>query len=168
MRAVRAGVALLSAIAVALACVGPGGGTRDAERVEDVADRGDAQRRASTRLVLDGLDADARGDARLAQSRYERAIQIDASNPWAYLALARHHVEQQDPDRALAYLDHAQSLFESTEEETSGAQAHVIGLRGAALKQAGRSREAEPLLREAAQRAPALWDDGQLDASELR
>jgi len=117
----RWSIALLAALAFALACVGPDGGARDAPRVEEVADRGDAQRRASTRLVLDGLDADARGDVRLAQSRYERAIQIDASNPYAYLALARHYVEQEDPDRALAYLDHAGSLFESVADEALGA-----------------------------------------------
>jgi thioredoxin-like negative regulator of GroEL len=168
MKAARRGTALLAAIAFALACVGPNGGAREANRIEDVADRGDAQRRASTRLVLDGLDADARGDARLAQSRYERAIQIDASNPYAYLALARHYVEQEDPDRALAYLDHAGSLFESTDDDTPGAETHLIGLRGAALDLAGRSQEADPLLHEAAQRAPALWGDGHLDAAELR
>jgi tetratricopeptide (TPR) repeat protein len=162
MKAARRHTALLAAIAFGLACVGPNGGTSDAQRIEDVADRGDAQRRASTRLVLDGLDADDRGDARLAQSRYERAIQIDASNPYAYLALARHYVEQQDPDRALAY------LFESIDDDTPGAQTHLIGLRGAALHLAGRSQEADPLLREAARRSPALWSDGRLDAAELR
>jgi tetratricopeptide (TPR) repeat protein len=168
MTAARRATALLAAIAFALACVGPNGGAREADRIEDVADRGDAQRRASTRLVLDGLDADASGDARLAQSRYERAIQIDASNPYAYLALARHYVEQQDPDRALVYLDHAGSLFESIDDDTPGAQTHLIGLRGAALRLAGRSQEADPLLREAARRSPALWSDGRLDAGELR
>jgi tetratricopeptide (TPR) repeat protein len=168
MRGTHWSIALPAALAFALACVGPEGGARDARRVEEVADRGDAQRRASTRLVLDGLDADARGDVRLAQSRYERAIQIDASNPYAYLALARHSVEQGDPDRALAYLDHAESLFESVADEALGAETHLIGLRGAALRLAGRPREADPLLYEAARREPALWGDGHLDAAELR
>ena len=168
MNAARWSSAALAALAIALGCVGPNGGARDAQHLEELADRGDAQRRASTRLVLDGLDSDARGDARLAQSRYERAIQIDASNPYAYLALARHYVEQGDSERALSYLDYAESLFDSDDDDAPGAETHMIGLRGAALQLAGRSQEADPLLLEAARRAPALWGDGRLDAAELR
>ena len=137
-------------------------------RLSDITHLGDARRQASTRLIVEGLDSEVDAQSRRALSRYERAIQIDASNPYAYLALARHSVEQEDPDRALAYLDHAGSLFDSTEDDAPGAQTHLIGLRGAALDLAGRSREAEPLLHEAAQRSPELWGDGRLDAAELR
>jgi tetratricopeptide (TPR) repeat protein len=65
--------------------------------------------------VLEGLDADERGDAARARGRYERALQIDASNPWAYLSLARHYVEMGEPGAALSHLDRAEALFEAQE-----------------------------------------------------
>ena len=74
---------------------------------------GDDQFRASQRLVLEGLDADERGEAARAHSRYERALQIDASNPWVYLALARHYIDQGEPGRALAHLDRAEALLDA-------------------------------------------------------
>lgn len=132
-----------------------------------LATQGDPQRRASTRLVLDGLDADAVGEYRRALSRYERAIQIDANNPYAYLALARHQVEVQDFEQALVYLDQADLLFESLDLRSPGAETHLIGLRGATLA-LDRPWDAEPLLAQAAARAPDVWGDGFLAADELR
>ena len=63
--------------------------------------------------MIEGLDADERGDAERARSRYERALQIDASNPWVYLALARHYVEAGDAGLALAHLDRAEALLDA-------------------------------------------------------
>lgn len=159
-------IALLAAHS--LACAGLGGSGRHVLRVEHVADEGDATRRASTRLVLHGLASDAHGDAGRALSQYERAIQIDSGNPYAYLALARFHVEQRDADRALAYLDRAQVLFESLEIDSPRVEAHLVGLRGNGLRLQGRTREGEALLEEAARRAPGVWGDARLSADELR
>jgi tetratricopeptide (TPR) repeat protein len=151
-----------------LACAGLGAADRHVLRVEDVAGEGDALRRASTRLVLDGLASDARGEPERALSRYERAMQVDSGNPYAYLALARYHVEQRDGARALAYLDRAQVLFESLAIDSPRVETHLVGLRGNALQLEGRVRDGDALLQQAARRAPGVWGDARLGADELR
>ncbi|MDH3518826.1 MAG: tetratricopeptide repeat protein [Myxococcales bacterium] len=150
-----------------LACAGM---QRDARalHVEEVAAAGDAARRASTRLVLEGLAADSRQQPDRALSQYERALQIDSGNAVAYLALARHHIEQRDAPRALAYLDHAQLLYESTQADSPRVSVHLLGLRGNALQLEGRMLEGDALLVQAARRAPDVWGDGFLSADELR
>jgi tetratricopeptide (TPR) repeat protein len=157
---------LIAAVALVLGCaqipsVPP-------PRVSDTVASGDDQFRASQRLVLEGLDADERGDADRAHSRYERALQIDASNPWVYLALARHYVEQGDPGRALAHLDRAEALLDAQDPPSPGARVHCDGLRGAALALEGNESEAQPLLDSAARAAPDVWGDRVLSAVELR
>ena len=137
-------------------------------RVSDTVASGDDQFRASQRLVLEGLDADERGDTARAHSRYERALQVDASNPWVYLALARHYVEQGDAGPALAHLDRAEALLDAQDPPSPGARVHCDGLRGAALALEGNESEARPLLDSAARAAPDLWGDGVLGAAELR
>lgn len=137
-------------------------------RIGDVIEDGDAARRASMRLIDDGLVADAKGDESRAQARYERALQVDASNPYAYLAIARHHVEQQDPTRALQFLDRADSLLRMQGEIESGMQVHLLGLRGSALYDAGRVEEGVDLLDQAREMSPAVWGDGALHPDELR
>jgi hypothetical protein len=151
-----------------LACASLQGPGSQALRIESVAEDGDPTQRASTRLVLDGLASDISGNSGRALSQYERAIQIDSGNPFAYLALARHHVEERDGRRALVYLDRAQGLFEALELDSPRVEVHLIGLRGGALRQMGRVREGDALLADAARRAPAVWGDGQLTAAELR
>jgi len=137
-------------------------------RVTELASAGDDVYRASQRLVIEGLDADARGETARARSRFERALQIDASNPWAYLALARHHVDAGDGAAALSHLDRAEALLESQGEPSRGATLHCDGLRGAALALTGRVGEARVLLDEVAREAPDVWGDGRLSAAELR
>ncbi len=129
---------------------------------------GDDVFRASQDFVVAGLDAEIAGDSALGVSQYERALQVDASNPWAYLALARHYVEVGEARSALAYVDRAAGLLESLDLDSPGARLHCDGLRGAALALQGRDREARVLLDAAARGAPAVWGDGQLSAAELR
>jgi len=138
-----------------------------APRVSETVSSGDDRFRASQRLVMEGLDADERGDAARARSRYERALQIDATNPWVYLALARQYVEAGDPGPALAHLDRAEALLDA-QGISPGARVHCDGLRGAALALEGNEAEARPLLESAARRAPDVWGDGRLSAAELR
>ena len=135
-------------------------------RVSDAALEGDATRRASLRLVLQGLDEDDAGRAAAARSSYERAIQIDATNPYAYLALARHEVDAQRWNRALEALEQAELLFGS--EPAPGVEAHIAGLRGAAQLGKGYGDDAELLLDRAYEIAPEVWADGRLSADELR
>ena len=136
----------------------------DPVRLSRIAGAGDAARRASMRIVLAGLDADSAGRSAEASSLYERSLQVDPTNPYAWLALARQEVFEGDPDRGLSHLDKAEALFGSDET----AAAHLAGIRGAGLRAVGQAAFAEPFLREASERAPALWADGVLDAAELR
>lgn len=136
-------------------------------RVSEVADAGDAARRASQRLVLDGLDADERGDVERARGSYDRALQVDPTNPYAYLALARHRVEGTTPQDALPFLDQTESLLGVEGGIPPRLEAHLAGLRGEALYATGRVREAIPLLEKARKLAPSVWSDGHLAPEEL-
>jgi tetratricopeptide (TPR) repeat protein len=136
-------------------------------RLSEVADQGDAARRASMRLVLSGLEEDQALRPAQALALYERALQVDPNNPFAYLALARHHVDGADPRRALAFLDKADALLANSDQRSEGLEAHLIGLRGSALYAGNRVGDALPLLERARQLSPSVWDDAHLDASEL-
>jgi len=136
--------------------------------LHELAGDGDATRRASLGLVLQGLDADARSDARRAQGLYARALQIDSGNPYAYLALARHHVAQRDSERALDHLVRARDLLDAYELMSPRVEVHVVGLRGNVLRLEGREIEAREYLARAARTAPAVWGDAALSADELR
>jgi tetratricopeptide (TPR) repeat protein len=120
------------------------------------------------RFVLQGLDADATGSTDLAADLYQRALQVDPSNPYAYLALGRQRAEGPEPARALAYLEKAQVLFGAQKAETPSVEADLCGLRALALEAAGRSAEAEQQMARAKALAPDIWRDGRLDADELR
>lgn len=136
--------------------------------IQELADQGDATRRASMRLVVRGLDADDAGRLANARADYERALQLDPSNPYAYLALARHLSVGTDPERALPYLDKAQALFDVEANSSPRVEAHLVGLRGVALRNTGRSAEAVPSLERARELDPVVWSDGDLSAAELR
>jgi tetratricopeptide (TPR) repeat protein len=149
--------------------LGPGGPAGEEPlRISEVAGEGDVTRRASTRLVLTGLASDAELKHRLALSQYERAIQIDPTNPFAYLALARHYADRSDPGRTLEYLDQAEILLESQELKSPRVEPHLSGLRGSALLADGRSMEANPLLERAEALAPSVWGDARLSPEELQ
>ncbi len=137
-------------------------------RISEIDHLGDARRRASMRLVVEGLDAEMASTPQRALSRYQRAIQSDSGNPFVYLALARYYAEIADPERALEHLDRAQSLLDPDGALYRSAEPHLRGLRGWALAEAGRLADAGLLLAEARRLAPSVWDDGRLDASELR
>jgi len=134
-------------------------------RLSEVATVGDPARRASMRLVLEGLDADTARRPDAARSAYERALQVDPNNPWAWLALARHEVEYGAPTRARAQLDKVEGLLPGEGALSRGAEPHVHGLRAAAL---GGGPEARAAMHAARTRAPTVWADGVLDARELR
>ena len=129
---------------------------------------GDPARRASNRLVVDGLDADAAGATDRARSRYQRAVQIDASNPFAQLALARHCLETGDFALAIAHLDQAELLFESDSASWRSYEAHVTGLRGLAARELDPPNGGDLLLGEARRASPKTWGDAWLSADELR
>jgi Tfp pilus assembly protein PilF len=152
-------VSILS-LALAAGCASWSGPPRaEPFRISDVAAQGDATRRASTRLVLRGLEADAGPDRGRARALYQRALQVDPTNPYAFLALARQAAERGDA-AGVSYVDQAQTLL-ALEEAPEGAHLHARGLRGVL------ERRSE-LLREVGARAPESWADGRLDARELR
>lgn len=137
-------------------------------RISEVERQGDGARRASTRLVLSGLDFDVESESGRALSEYERAIQIDPTNPFAYLAVARFYADLFLPGRSLEYLDQAELLLESQGLRSPRVEAHLAGLRGLAHLATGRFREAETLLGRARKLAPSVWSDARLSPDELR
>jgi tetratricopeptide (TPR) repeat protein len=136
--------------------------------LSELAGRGDPARRASQRLVLEGLDEDDAARPAAALAQYERALQVDPTNPWAWLALARHEVDEGDPARALSFLDKAEALLRDDAADPLRVEPHLVGLRGEALTALGRTGEGLELLRRARASAPSVWSDGRLDAAELR
>ena len=161
-----AGLALVP-LALALGCIGPGPAGVSSLRIGEMAGQGDAARRASLGLLIEGLELDSSGGGARARSQYERAIQVDPTNPYAYLALARHHIEGNTSDRALDILVQCRGLLASQGELSPEVEVHLDGLRGQALFEAERFDEAIPLLDRAGEQAPAVWGDGRLTASEL-
>lgn len=156
-------------IGLVAACATPGA-RRDGEafRLHSVVQQGDPARRASVRIVLEGLDADVEGRPGTATGLYERALQVDPTNPWAYLALARQRVDGLHPEEAIPMLDQAEALLELEGPIPRDVEAHLVGLRGIAYAAAGRDGEGRAMLDHARDQAPAVWSDGRLDAWELR
>ena len=163
-RFTRVGLCVLAAWS--WGCASPGGSTGTG-RIS-LEEAGDPARRASNRLVVDGLDADAAGATDRARSRYQRAVQIDASNPFAQLALARHCLEAGDSALAIAHLDQAELLFESDSQPHRGFETHVVGMRGIAARELDPPNEGEAMLEEARRALPEVWGDAWLSADELR
>ena len=137
-------------------------------RVSQLTQIGDPRRQASQRLIVSGLESDGAGQGERALATYERAIQIDGTNPYAYLAIARYWIEAGEPERGIAFLDQAEVLLDATGENTLGARVHLIGLRGRVGMLGDHSDEAADQLRQAADLAPEVWGDGILSAEELR
>jgi tetratricopeptide (TPR) repeat protein len=137
-------------------------------RLHEIAGDGDAARRASQRLVIQGLGLDAKGQARLARTSYERALQVDVNNPFAYLALARQAVDAGDGASALEYLEQAELLLGAEDLRSPRVEPHLAGIRGGALLARGDQAGGEVLLARASALAPTVWSDGRLSAAELR
>ena len=163
--------ALVCVLLVLGACVGPRGRAPEpppAFHIGSLGNSGDPARRASNRLIAEGLDNDAVGRPAVALGLYERSLQVDPTNPYAFLALARHHAEGLDPERAFAFLDKAEALLDHERAAPPGVEAHLVGLRGAALYAGGRFEAGTALLERARALAPEAWSDGHLTARELR
>lgn len=130
--------------------------------------RYDARRDASLRLVIAGLDADAAGDPARGLASYQRAVRLDATNPIAFLALARHHVANGDPEEASAFLDQARALFESEGELGSSVDVFGIGLRAWIDRAEGHDAEADSRFQAARELSPEIWRDELLSADEMK
>lgn len=168
MHALRWIVVVVSAVAAACAGPGPSVEPDGALQLSEVAMQGDATRQASLRLVIEGLGADQRGEAQRARGMYARSLQVESGNPYAYLALARHHADQGDADLVREHAARCRDLFVAVEPIPPRVAVHLIGLRGIALALDGREEEADRLLARAASLAPSVWGDGRLSAAELR
>ena len=164
----RCAIGFAFLLVVALGCAGRGGpfGGDEPLRLRDVEGSGDPTRRASIHLCAQGLDADVAGRARSAGVYYERAIQMDPTNPYAYLVLARHQVESGDADAALATLQRSEQLLGAEQALSPRVQVHIDGLRGAALE--ATDRDGARYLAESNRVSPTVWGDGRLTAAELR
>lgn len=130
--------------------------------------RYDARRDGSLRLVIEGLDADAAGEPSRALASYQRAVRLDATNPIAFLALARHHVAAGNPEEASAFLDQARGLFESEGVMGPAVDVWGVGLRAWIDRAEGRDAEADSRFDTARELSPEIWRDELLSADELR
>lgn len=128
----------------------------------------DAVRDGSLRLVIEGLDEDQAGRPDRALAKYQRAIRVDPTNPFAFLALARHHLEGDSPEEASAFLDQARALFEAQGDLGSSIGVWGVGLRAGIERARGRDEKADALLSQARRLSPEIWGDGRLSARELR
>ena len=130
---------------------------------------------ASTRLVIRAL---ASADSLRVISQCERAIAIDATNPYAYLALASHEIQWGDAKRGAQMLRQTVVLLETEGSRSPRVEPHLAGLYGRArVRNAGVAQRASTrkhaadgpvLLERAARMAPEVWGDGWLTAAELR
>ena len=136
-------------------------------RLGELLEQGDPQRRASHRLLVEGLEADARGSSARAKGRYDRALQLDPTNPYAYLVYARFEVARHRPGQARSFLDQAVALFEAQGGASPRVEPHIIGLEGAIASERGDKAQAAASLRRAGRLAPAVWGDAFLSAAEL-
>ena len=130
--------------------------------------QGDPTRDASLRLVIAGLDEDEAGRPARALASYQRAVRVDSTNPFAYLALARHHLEYGSPDEASAFLDQARSRFEAEGRLGPPVDVWGYGLRAWVDRSAGRDAAADRHLAAARALSPEIWEDEMLSAGELR
>ena len=73
---VRALAAVLVCLATAAGCASVVGRVEPI-RLGELLEQGDPQRRASHRLLVEGLEADARGSSARAKGRYDRALQLE-------------------------------------------------------------------------------------------
>ena len=169
----RALVALVLLLALAVGCSTVGmsrapAPTVKALRISDVAGEGDPTRRASNRIVINGL---ASSPPEQGLSHYERAIQIDATNPYAYLALAAYEVQWGDVERGVQALEQSEVLLESEGAVSPRVEPPLIGLQGRAKLRgydAAERSTGEQLLGNARRMAPDVWGDGWLGVAELR
>lgn len=128
----------------------------------------DAARDASLRLVISGLEEDQAGRPSRAIASYQRAVRVDPTNPYAFLALARHHLEGGSAGEASAFLDQARSLFEAEGRFGPSVDVWGFGLRAGIDRAQGADERADRLLEKAMSLSPEIWGDGRLSASELR
>ena len=119
-------------------------------------------------MILKGLEADESQQSQRALGSYEEALRVDSTNPYAYLAIARHHAEGPDPEWALSFIDKADALLRAEGRLSPRVEPHLIGLRGQALYASGQVAAGIPYLERAWEMAPNIWTDGRLSASELR
>jgi hypothetical protein len=145
----------------------PGARPPEPLRIRELVDQGDPARRASYRLLVEGLQADIDGAHARAKGRYERAIQVDPTNPYAYLTFARFEVARRRADSARAFLDRTWALFDATGGVPPRVEAHLLGLDGAVEAMRGNHGEAARQLERARRLAPGIWDDAALAPEEL-
>ncbi len=136
--------------------------------VSDALGQVDSTRDASLRLVITGLDEDSAGRPDRALASYQRAVRVDSTNPFAYLALARYHLEGGEFDEASAFLDQARALFANSQGLGGDVDVWGIGLRAGIDRARGRDDRADQRFEAARTLSPEIWADERLSPAELR
>jgi hypothetical protein len=151
--------------------LGTTGALREADRPLTASrslGQGDSTRDASLRIVISGLDDDQAGRPSRALASYQRAVRVDSTNPFAYLALARHHLEYGSGDEASAFLDQAHLLFEAEGRLGPAVDVWGVGLRAWLDRSQGHDAQADSRFDAARALSSEIWVDEQLSAHELR
>jgi tetratricopeptide (TPR) repeat protein len=80
--------------------------------VQTIPPDASAQRAASFRIAAEGHLAFQQGRVDEAENRLERALSLDARNPFCYLYLAEIRFQAGDPEQALMLLDQSEVHFD--------------------------------------------------------
>ena len=118
--------------------------------------------------MIAGLNDDQVGRPSRALASYQRAVRVDSTNAFAYLALARHHLEYGSGEQASAFLDQARSLFEVEGRRGSEVDVWGVGLQAWIDRSRGRDAMADTRFEAARTLSFEIWQDEQLSAHELR
>ena len=118
-----------------------------------------AGRSAALRLIEEGRQRLAAGDAPRAIELFERAVAVDARVPYAYYFLAKAHAEANHSAFAQRFLDRAEQKLAGEPYWLS----EVYSLRGKLLAEEGNDRDAEAAYR----RALECWPGNRTAAEAL-
>lgn len=108
---------------------------------------------AAARLVEEARERLAERDVDAALDRLERAIAIDATNPYAFYFLGQAHFERGTYAQALAFADRAAALG-ARSDASWVARSHL--LRAGILEKVGRFSEARSAFRQALEADPGI------------
>jgi tetratricopeptide (TPR) repeat protein len=109
-----------------------------------------AKRAAASALVARAEAAFADGQTVASAELLERAVGLDPTFPESYLLLARVHLQRDDEELALAFLDRAQQLAAGNSQVLG----EIESLRGSALEGSGRRAAALAAYERALRLAP--------------
>ena len=118
--------------------------------------------------MIEGLEADSVGESLRVRSRATSArVRLDATNPIAFLALARHHVGDRQSRRGERLPRPGSRALRGRGRAGSAVDVWGIGLRAWIDRAEGHEAEADSRFEAARELSPEIWRDELLSADEL-